>query len=41
MSNLPTLPGFIPWPQIEYQWANESVNDGTVRMLQAFLTTMM
>ena len=34
--------GFMTlWPQIEQQWANESVNDGTVRMLQAFLTTMM
>ena len=34
--------GFMSlWPQIEQQWSSECVNDGTLRMLQAFLTTMM
>ncbi|MCC2522555.1 SEC-C metal-binding domain-containing protein [Vibrio coralliilyticus] len=29
------------WPTIEEQWAETSIGDGTLRMLQALLTTMM
>ncbi|MDR9825353.1 YecA family protein [Vibrio sp. FNV 38] len=34
--------GFMSlWPVIEEQWQQTSPSDGTIRMLQAFLTTMM
>lgn len=34
--------GFMTlWPTIEEQWLEASVNDGTMRMLQAMLTTFM
>ncbi|MCG3729717.1 YecA family protein [Vibrio cincinnatiensis] len=34
--------GFMTlWPQIETQWASAQVSDGSYRMLQALLTTLM
>ncbi|PWI35022.1 prepilin peptidase [Vibrio albus] len=34
--------GFMTvWPQVEEQWQDVNVSDGTVRMLQALLTTLM
>lgn len=34
--------GFMTlWPTVEEQWADTAIGDGTLRMLQALLTTMM
>lgn len=34
--------GFLSvWPQIEPNWADQAISDGTMRMLSALITTMM